>query len=101
LVFSAYQKGKTLSSPPNTDIRMNGCPGHEGDVWRGGYDWRYGGIRPQDNPDMALYPSIVKYVEETYEKDATHRKVVVTGISGGTINAYAFLMSQPLAWRQK
>ena len=22
------------------------------------YDWRYGSIRPQDNPSMALYPQV-------------------------------------------
>ena len=38
-------------------------------------------------------------VEETVEK--TGKKVIVRGCSGGTINGYAFLMSQTEAWRKR
>jgi hypothetical protein len=58
----------------------------------GAYDWRYGGIRPQDNANMALYPQIAEYITESVNK--TGKKVVVRGCSGGTINGYAFIMSQ-------
>jgi len=37
----------------------------------GGYDWRYGGIRPQDNPDMALYPEVKKHIEALYVTENT------------------------------
>ena len=46
-----------------------------------------------------MYPQIAKHVEEIVEK--TGKKVLVQGYSGGTINSYAFLMSQTVAWRQK
>ena len=96
----AYQSGQALNSPPGTEIRMGKCPPKNlEDKWPGGYDWRYGGIRPQDNPDMALYPEVKKHIEALYEK--SEKPVVVSGYSGGTINSYAFLMSQTLAWRQK
>ena len=38
-------------------------------------------------------------IQKRYEKES--KPVVVTGYSGGTINSYAFLMSQTLEWRQK
>ena len=50
------------------------------------------GIRPQDNPDAALYPEIAKHIEDIL--NSTGKKVVIRGCSGGTINGYAFLMSQ-------
>eukprot|EP00041_Stephanoeca_diplocostata_P030955 m.949708 g.949708 ORF g.949708 m.949708 type:complete len:296 (-) comp23857_c1_seq7:2480-3367(-) len=56
-------------------------------------------IRPQDNPDMALYEEIALYVEDIVAKN-NGSKVAVRGYSGGTINSYAFLMSQPEAWRK-
>jgi len=94
----AHQSGNTLNSPPGTTTRLNKCPGHDDDVWRGGYDWRYGGIRPQDNPDMALYPEVKKLIEEKNAKDG--KKAVIESNSGGTINAYAFLMTQTEQWRK-
>lgn len=98
----AYQAGNTLNSAPGTEVRLNRCPnGEPTDKWSGGYDWRYGGIRPQDNADMRLWPEIKQRVEEEYAKHDPPKKVVVKGYSGGTIASYAFLMSQTLEWRQK
>lgn len=48
---------------------------------------------------MQLYPQVKKKIEEAYAKE--EKKVVIESNSGGTINAYAFLMSQPEAWRKK
>lgn len=98
----AYQSGNTLNAAPGTEVRLNYCPGPNGpdNKWHGGYDWRYGGIRPQDNPDAALFPEVKSYIEEIVEKN-DGRKVVIHGYSGGTINSYAFLMSQSEAWRKQ
>lgn len=41
----------------------------------------------------------MKHIEAKVE--ATGKKVVIKGCSGGTINSYAFIMKQSLAWRQK
>eukprot|EP00039_Didymoeca_costata_P022680 m.4991 g.4991 ORF g.4991 m.4991 type:complete len:442 (+) comp3156_c0_seq1:139-1464(+) len=98
--MQAYQSGNTLNSPPHTEIRLGKCPPKEDDTWPGGYDWRYGSIRPQDNPDMALYPEVKRKVEEANEKKPGKKAIVVAN-SGGTINAYAFLMSQTQEWRDK
>lgn len=57
------------------------------------------GIRPQDNPYASLYPALAQSIEDTVAK--TGKKVAVRGCSGGTINGYAFLMSQTKEWRQK
>ena len=58
------------------------------------------GIRPQDdNPDAALYPEIRAHIEKTVAD--TGKKVVIKGCSGGTINSYAFIMSNSVEWRQK
>jgi len=46
---------------------------------------------------MALYPQVAQHIEE--KVIATGKKVVVRGCSGGTINGYAFLMSQTKKWR--
>eukprot|EP00038_Savillea_parva_P017547 m.20739 g.20739 ORF g.20739 m.20739 type:complete len:471 (+) comp3822_c0_seq2:91-1503(+) len=94
----AYQDGNTLSAAPGTTTTLGSCPGKPG-FKDGQYDWRYGGIRPQDNPDAALYPEIAKHIEDIL--NSTGKKVVIRGCSGGTINGYAFLMSQTKAWRQK
>lgn len=61
--------------------------------------WAIPGIRPQDNPDASLYPAIAKHIEEKVEE--TGKKVLIKGYSGGTINSYAFMMSQTVEWRQK
>ena len=55
-----YQSGHKLANAPGTEIRLGKCGRVHGDKWPGGYDFRYGGIRPQDNSDMALYPAIAK-----------------------------------------
>jgi lysophospholipase-3 len=98
----AYQAGNKLNSPTGTEVRMNGCPKpgtDPDDTWKGGYDWRYGSIRPQDNPSMALYPQIAEKIEDAVLKSG--KKVVIRGCSGGTINGYAFLMSQSQKWRDQ
>lgn len=48
---------------------------------------------------MALYEEIALYVEDIVDKN-NGSKVAVRGYSGGTINSYAFLMSQPEEWRK-
>jgi len=103
--MTPVQKGSTLHNPPGTNTVIGTCPKAGADPvpsYKGGnYDFRYGGIRPQDdNPDAALYPEIAKHIEDVVEK-ADGKKVVIKGCSGGTINSYAFIMSQTLEWRKK
>jgi len=95
--------GKGYKNAPGTTTILGNCPpAHSEPDFKfksGQYDFRYGGIRPQDNPEAALYPLIVEHIEKKVAD--TGKKVVVKGTSGGTINGYAFLMSQTQEWRQK
>jgi len=98
----AYPEGDKLNAAPGSTTIVGSCPKPGGEIppytWNG-YDFRYGGVRPQDNDYAALYPALAKYIEAKVTK--TGKKVVIRGCSGGTINGYAFLMSQTKAWRQK
>eukprot|EP00039_Didymoeca_costata_P023620 m.7705 g.7705 ORF g.7705 m.7705 type:complete len:486 (+) comp3759_c0_seq1:85-1542(+) len=94
-----YQTGDKLNSAPGLEVRMGGCPGSETNIWKGGYDWRYGGIRPQSNPDESLYTEVKEYIEKLNVNGT--KRVVINAISGGTTSSYAFIMSQPLEWRKK
>mmetsp|Transcript_19881 Transcript_19881/g.59417 ORF Transcript_19881/g.59417 Transcript_19881/m.59417 type:complete len:481 (+) Transcript_19881:68-1510(+) len=103
--MTPIQQQSKLHNPPGTHTLIGNCPKAGSPIpnatFRGGaYDFRYGGIRPQDdNPDAALYPTIAKHIEEKVADKGL--KVVIKGCSGGTINSYAFLMSQTQAWRDK
>lgn len=68
-------------------------------TWNGAYDWRYSGKRPQESEHGKLWPVIAAHIEAKVEK-ADGKKVVIYAHSGGTITAYAFLMSQTPAWRK-
>lgn len=63
---------------------MNNCPAPGADPadgkWHGGYDWRYGSIRPQDNPSMALYPQIKAHIEEAVSKEGAFRTRWLAGL---------------------
>mmetsp|Transcript_24288 Transcript_24288/g.72528 ORF Transcript_24288/g.72528 Transcript_24288/m.72528 type:complete len:459 (+) Transcript_24288:35-1411(+) len=98
-----YPNGKGgYNAAPGTTTILGACPAAGAapptPAWKG-YDFRYGGIRPQDNPEAALYPMLSAHITDLVNR--TGKKVLIRGCSGGTINGYAFMMSQPKEWRQK